>query len=209
MDEVFSTGDYAMVAARPENDSGVGNWFGGKQNDIFGNEVFVMPVGKATNLHCQIFSTDLYVTYQGLMPDIFASHCTESVFSFMCAALKQSWAIAGNIEVSHAVSLDGASWGFNPGGVVSQQLGMETWEHLVEWAPHRMRDMLENFDVWKSGMGYEEFRHIKLHDASKYDENGHCTDERLKDDIRTYFFLDTPSDRDWETSKFSSMSLIL
>jgi len=117
--DTYQSGPYAMVASKTNTDSGSENWFNSSQEGI----PSIIPLGKAVNLHCQIFDGEILEAYGGLMPDIFASHCTESTFTFLCAAIKKKWALCHDVTVNHAVSLDGASWGFNPNGQTTMQMG--------------------------------------------------------------------------------------
>ena len=84
-DQINQETDSAMVCAMIHNDMNLGLW----DLNIDGDK-YVIPVGKATNLHFQAFSKELVDYYNKPMPDIFASFCTESTFSFMCAALQKA-----------------------------------------------------------------------------------------------------------------------
>src|SRR5882672_4756323 len=50
--DVHQNGPYAITAAMPSNDDG-SSWWGIQYRP---DEDYVFPVGKATNMHCQIFS---------------------------------------------------------------------------------------------------------------------------------------------------------
>ena len=81
---------YSMVTLPTENDMGFEGWFGFESVPTD----FVIPAGGACNLHVQIFSHDIYETFnERIWPDIFASYARESVFSFLNAAVHKMWVV--------------------------------------------------------------------------------------------------------------------
>jgi len=189
---LYKAGPYAMVSARADGDTGFLTWFrerlgidtDDRGDSLFANGHMVLPIGSAINLHTQIFSNDLLQEYGRLIPDIFAGQCTESVFSFLCAAIKKKWIIHEGIVLNHLTGMDGASSGFAP--------------HLWEWVDHNPRwdhpfRVSSVVEIVKKGvqfgMGYEELQDIVLHRPDKFDEEGYALDERLKDYIKNNMFL--------------------
>ena len=180
LSDQINQGDSAMVCGMIDNDMDLDFW----NLDIHGDK-YVIPVGKATNLHFQAFSKELVDYYNRPMPDIFASFCTESTFSFMCAALQKNWTVMSNVFAEHEISMDGRSSGFSP-----EQAHIErgtTADH--PFVIDSIFDRIVTEDGYNLGFGYEECRSIMVHDSSKYDENGHCKNDELKEWIKNNLFL--------------------
>lgn len=170
--------DYSMITAQVDYDFGW-CWFGYPPNH-YSPTPFIVPVGKACNLHCQLFSNELRLSYGRILPDIFRSYCTESVFSFLNAAIDRLWVIT-HVKVHHQVSdpngdpnesdgLDGHSYGFRaPHG---------TWDDTI-YSDRTMKEICSDPLGTLVGFGYEELRFIKVHDPNKY-LNEKARDDRLK-----------------------------
>jgi len=185
----FESGNYGMVSAQVDNDFGW-CWFGMNEyaKPIL-NENLLVPIGKACNLHCQVFSKDIYNEYGNVIPDIFKSYCTESVFSFVNAAIKKQWIITSKVRVHHAFDvpngqpndgdgLDGHSSGFKaPHG---------TWDDV--YPPLTMADIISFPEGTECGFGYEELRNIKRHKQECFDENLYCKNEELRKFIKKYLY---------------------
>jgi len=186
MYKVFKSGPNAMVSSRTSTDTGIGNWSGVEDDKLFEHGDVKIPVGKAINLHVQIFSHDLLREYGALMPDIFASYCTESTFSFLCAAIKKHWTVCKDVMISHIWSMDGASSGFNPHGVIAQT--MDPWKHLFK-SRRPMEEIIADPEGIESGFGYEEVCDVMIHDPSCFDANYFCKNSKLKDFIKENIFL--------------------
>lgn len=183
----FKSGPYGMISTRTDNDNGYHLWFGlGKfhgdesENDkLFENGDFVIPVGKCVNLHAQIFSHKLYEAYnRKIIPDIFAAYCTESVFSFLNAALRLKWLVTKDHILHHEqIPLNGAS-GFGCGFDGLDKMFLDQTpiiERIIPGIPF--------------GMGYDESRKYVLHRKDQYDEEGFCINNDLKKYIADYMFL--------------------
>lgn len=186
--KLHNSGPYGMTAAATDTDSGISRWFFNKEyddgKDVFKlPETFILPLGRAINLHVQIFDDKLQSFYGRCMPDIFAGYCTESVFSFLCAALNTKWVLSTSIVVKHLIGMDGPSTGFFP--PAWKAAGNETWEH-----PFKVPSVV---DICKRGqefgLGYEELQQIVMHEPEKFDENGYSKDTRLAPYIRDNLFL--------------------
>lgn len=173
MYNVFKSGPYAMVSANVDFDSGNQLW------GITPTGLYEVPLGSAVNLHCQIFSNDIYKAYGGkVYPDIFAGHCSESVFSFVCAAIKRKWVVISDLIVHHEKQkLDVQSAGFTP--------RFPQWEH-----PYLIKSVLEVVKRgYEFGLGYEECQNILLHDPTKFDINGYSLTDDLRNFIKNNLFL--------------------
>lgn len=188
---LFKSGPNAMVAAQTSTDAGYLQWFGigshhhdtSQNHLLFKDGDFQIPVGKTVNLHMQIFSKDLLDTYGYLVPDIYAGYCTESVFSFLCAAIKQKFMLSKDVIVDHIHGMDGGSSGFDP--IEWVKTGRPTQDHpfLVD-SVYRIAK-----DGHQYGFGYEECANLVNHDPDMYDNNGFCTNNVLKEWIRHNQFV--------------------
>jgi hypothetical protein len=178
--QLYKSGPYGMVTIQASNDTGFGPWF--DQSGHF-KEDFEIPIGRACNLHTQLFSNDIYKAYDNkIIPDVFIAYCTESVFSFVAAGVSQKWIILKNLVLEHLKSVDGATAGFHhigPKGDSTNNLfgNLDIYE------------IVQQPEAWNSGFGYEEMQGVFFHDPEKY-ENGFAKDAfRLKEFIRTNMFL--------------------
>jgi hypothetical protein len=180
--ELFKSDNYGMVTVQASNDNGFPQWIG--VDKFVEDENFVIPVGRACNLHTQIFSNEIFKAFDNkIIPDIFVAYCTESVFSFLAAATNQRWVILKDVVAEHLKSVDGATCGFDHTGPKGDN----------------KNNLFANLDIYEickdpealaSGFGYEEMQGVLHHDPTKYDESGMVEDsERLKEFIRTRIFL--------------------
>ena len=194
MMHLIKSGKYGMITAQPSTDTeyfsglGIGRHRG---DDTYAKEImfkdgnYIIPVGKGMGTHVNLVSNKLRKFYGRCYPDIFASHCTESTFSFMNAALRLQWIIMKNQTVDHIVSVDGQSSGFSPMDHVMG--GGQTYDH-----PYRINSILDRVctqEAWLLGMGYEECRGIMMHRPEEFDENQFCKNDWLKHKIKDILFL--------------------
>ena len=192
--ELHKSGPYGMTASRTNTDAGTFLWFkkgSGQsdesgQEDLFENGNFIIPVGKTTNLHVQIFDNKIFKEFEKrILPDIFASHCTESTFSFINAALCKKFIIAKHHILSHNTSMDGASSGFRP-----EYINKPPWKHLLDYAHKTIEEIILDPEAHASGFGYEECQNILMHNPDCYEENGFAKNpERLKKFIINNIYL--------------------
>ena len=183
--------DCGMVSARVDDDSGAFINFGlgshegdqSQEHKLFKDGDLTMPLGRAVNLHCQIFSNTLQKFYGRCFTDIFASWCSESVFSFMCAALNTKWVVAKDVIVHHNQGVDGQSSGFNPQEWKAQNKDTVDHPFLVDSIVRIMQEGQQY------GLGYEEAQGVIMHHSDKYDEEGYCLDTKLKQYIKHNLFL--------------------
>jgi hypothetical protein len=178
---LFKSGPYGMVTLQASNDTGFKPWFGHEGH--FTEEHFEIPIGRACNLHTQLFSNEIFKSYDNkIIPDIFVAYCTESVFSFVAAGVSQKWIIMKDLVLEHLKSVDGATAGFNhvgPKGDSTNNLfgGLD------------IKQIVAKPEAWDSGFGYEEMQGVFPHNPEKY-ENGFAKEpEKLKEFIRENMFL--------------------
>lgn len=180
--KLFKSSNYGMVTIQASNDNGFKQWIG--VDGYVTGENFEIPVGRACNLHTQIFSNDIFKAFDNkIIPDIFVAYCTESVFSFLTAATRQRWIIMKDMVLEHLKSIDGATCGFNHTGPKG-----DNKNNL--FADLDIYEICKDPEAWESGFGYEEMQGVFFHDPKKYNEKGEVQDpERLKEFIRTRMFL--------------------
>lgn len=184
----------AMTAARVSIDSGTFLWFQkgnhpldeSGQGELFAHGPLVIPIGKTVNLHAQIFDRSLFEAFaRRPVPDIFASFCTESVFSFMCAAIGKRFIVSDKAIVDHVHGMDEGSAGFNP-----RVIGYPPWKHLLPQAPRSIDSIIGDAEARECGFGYEECQGILMHNGSCYDESGRCKDpQRLLHFMKNNLFI--------------------
>ena len=186
-----------IVSPEIDKDNGYFWWFdfNEEQNiwDVFGREKdFEVPLGATANLHCKIFSNKIYKEYGNVLPDIFVSYCTESVFSFLTAAVKQKFIIANDVLYYH-----GENKGVHSGADGQTLAYGAAWDRLFPGAPRSIAEIVNDPEAAASGFGYEEwvprFLHkmdvpddkpYLIHDEKQYDEDGFSIDGRLKNFIK-------------------------
>ena len=183
----YKSGPYSIASVQVNHDAGyhqIGMKYSSDEVQIK-NKNYVMPIGKAINLHLQFFSNDLYEALNNtLMPDIFVAYCTESVYSFCCAAINKKWIIIRDILVHHHPSMEGASASFPHHSLVHKN----TWNNLM--FGRDALDFINDQEAIDAGLGYEECQSIMMHKKSAYDENGFAKNpEKLKDLINKHLIL--------------------
>jgi len=181
LDEIhsrFATKKYGMVTLQTDTDTGF--YFLGLYGYFYDHD-YIVPVGKACNLHVTCFSDKLLQYYNKLIPDIFLAYCTESVFSFLNAALNLRWIIVKDLILEHKKSIDGASAGFDHVGK------KEHWNNL--YGGLDMLDIIKDPEARRLGLGYEEINHIMMHDVEAFTHYGHAKNNGLKDYIKEKLFL--------------------
>lgn len=180
---IHKNGNHAITAAMPSNDDGR-QWWGIE----YGEEDFVFPVGKCTNMHAQIFSKDWKTAYNRVLPDVFASHCMESAFSGMAAAIHRKYVLTPRVHLLHAHSMDGASLGSRqPDSDRRPMSTMFETGGLFFKTKRTVDDMYR--DGVELGFGIEECKEPWKHRPECFDENGFAKDPRLKDFYRDNLYL--------------------
>lgn len=172
----------AMVVSRCDGDCGFedsNNWCGVDTKAIKAGD-YVIPVGKGVNCHFQLFSHELVEAYGAPMPDIFTGDTTESVFTFLCAAIKRKMLMMSKPVIRHIGMMDGASAGF-------QRRGEGLYGAVLR--PHHTNLKRICEEGHRYGMGYEECQSLHLHDPGKFDADGNALDDRLLPFLRDNLFL--------------------
>jgi len=180
--DLYKSGPYGMVTIQASNDTGFKEWL-----DLDGHitgEDMIIPVGRACNLHTQLFSNDIFKAYDNkIVPDIFVAYCTESVFSFVAAGANQKWIIMKDLVLEHLKSIDGATAGFD-------HTGMKGDNKNNLFADLDIYEICKDPEAWASGFGYEEMQGVFHHDPEKYTDGLVQDPQRLRDFIRKSMFLD-------------------
>lgn len=175
----YETGEYEMVMCQTDTDTGF-HWFG--LHGYFYDHDFVVPVGKACNAHVILYGRKMFEYYNKLIPDIFLAYCTESVYSFLVAALNSRWLIIKDLILTHAKSVDGASAGYDHEGTKKQP-----WNNL--YGGMDMLSIINDPRAREVGLGYEECNQIMMHDPNLYTPKGHAKHPGLKEYIKSKLFL--------------------
>ncbi len=179
-----TSGPYAITAAMPSNDDGR-QWWGIEYRP---GEDFIFPVGKTTNMHCQIFDNSWRRAYGKVLPDIFASHCMESIFSHMCGAIQKKMILTQDVHLLHAHSLDGASIGSRAPSDdrIPMSDRFETGGLLYK-TKRKIDGMYERgVDI---GFGIEQCKEWWQHRPECFDENGYAKSPLLKDFFASEVYL--------------------
>ena len=191
----------AMTSGRVDRDSGIQRWLGIDHPDEMTKENrdqyrkldshIKIPIGKTVNLHIQLFDNSIYKFYdRKLMPDVFASFCSESIHSYICASLGKNFYLSKDVFLPHETSMDMACSGNRPEWA-KQKKGIENWQHTFALPyPETINNILKNPEMWDSGCGYEILENVAPHNPDCYDENEKCKDpERLGNFILDNFYL--------------------
>jgi len=145
---------------------------------------YVVPVGRACAAHFNIYSNELFKFYGRCCPDIFASYCTESVFSFIVAAIKKQWWISKDNIIKHFPSMDSPSAGFKP---TEKNRKKGFWDHAL--FDDSLMGVFDNQHARSIGLGYEECQNVVVHDDSQFDNNKFCINEQLKNYIKDNLYV--------------------
>jgi len=181
----LSTKKYSMISYQTDTDTGY-ETLGFKQDSsivqIINND-FIIPIGKACNLHAQIFSNDIYKTFDNrIIPDIFRAYCTESTFSFLCSVLHKEWVIIKDRLLPHNKGVDGASIGQRH---ISDTY-RNAWNNLLY--NRNALDFINDPKAIEVGLGYEECNNIMNHNINAYNDNYAKYKEELRNVILKYFY---------------------
>jgi hypothetical protein len=184
--ETFKSYDDPVLAAMPSNDDG-GSWW----NITYSPGMdYQFKIGQCTNLHCQIFPNKWLTFYGRILPDIFASNCSESVFSHMAAAIHKKYMMTQKISVLHLTNFDGASFG-------SRQIDVDrTPMSTMFQTPGLLYKTKKTIDDiyqkgYELGFGCEEYQQWWRSDKSKFDENQFAKDPNLVEFIGRELFLNS------------------
>jgi hypothetical protein len=186
----------AITAAMPSNDDGR-QWWGIKYPEDGSDYVF--PLGKTTNMHCQIFDEAWRQAYGKVLPDIFASHCMESVFTNMASAIRKRFVLTQRVHLLHNHSMDGASIGSRTHD--NDRLPLS---RIFETGGLLFKTKKEMNEVYmrgkKHGFGIEECKPYWPHDPDCFDDQGFAKTDELRDFLKEEMFL-KPEEFDYSTLK--------
>jgi len=173
---------YAIVCADPSNDKGYEYWGAHLINEAY----IDIPLGKAMNAHCNLYSKDILDAYDKILPDIFASDTSESVHWVMAAAVKKRMLLNKAVSVFHNHNMDGGS------AFRGREFLFRTKKTIEDICRHGM----------SYGFGWEEVDPIRglQHDESKFDANGYALDDRLKPFLKDNLFV-SKEEFDYSTIK--------
>lgn len=148
-----------------------------------GQNVTFKP-GEAFNCHFVMYDSILMQHFGALMPDIFASWCTESVFYYICAGLEKNLGMLNALAVSlfHSRAendLDGNSSGF-PNG--------KGPNHLFK-SKLTVKQRLTSSEAWDVGFGYEEVSGYFPHNPKMYIDNKNINPTKLLNFVKTAVYL--------------------
>jgi len=181
----------AMTYALVDNDHGLDGWYAdiwSELNKVLKTNHFYINIGKAANMHVVLFDKIIYQTFNNkIIPDIFASHCTESTYSYITAALNKKCVIHNkNIILGHIGFADGHSVGFINEIQYNADLA---WKHLFK-SKIPAKERLLNDEAKASGFGYEAHRGLLVHNKLMYDENeNHIEPKKLLSFLKKAIYL--------------------
>ena len=151
------------------------------------------PFGTSINCDCMLFDSEIYKTYSKIIPDIFRSWCTESVFPFLSASVNKSHKCHDtSITVHHAIerregSSKIAKTGCEKGCDDLYRSQKDVWERLI------------NQEGFESGFGYAE-SHYHVHKWTResnmkmyllHNKDAYLSPYRPKDTKRLVNFMKT------------------
>lgn len=175
---------YSMITLQVDNDTGYESI--GYLQDFpiaqITDSDFIFPIGKACNLHAQIFSRDILDKFGKIIPDVFAAYCTESTFPFLNASVGKEWVIVKDVLCHHNKAVDGPS---------SSQLHhspvfRNPWNNLLYG--RNALDFINDKEAYSAGLGYEECGGIMNHNPDVYDGNFVKDPDKLAYYVNKYFF---------------------
>jgi len=165
------------------NDHGIIIWLGEKVFDLLDSSHYEIPIGKTINLHCMLFDRKIYDNYNNrIIPDIFRSYCTESVFSYLTASLGLKFMIHDRtLFLTHYHGKDKGCAGFP---------GYKGWKDLFRSKLH-VKDRLMTNEAISCGFGYEEELDPPVfpHDPNYYHGTTHISPQTLLDFNRKALYL--------------------
>jgi hypothetical protein len=181
----------AMTYALVDNDHGLDGWYSDVWSDLdkmLETDHFCINIGRTANMHVILFDKVIYNTFNNkIVPDIFATHCTETTYSYLTAALSKKYVVHNKtVMLGHIGFSDGHSVGFINEIQYNDNLA---WKHLFR-SKISAEERLLNDEAKASGFGYEAHRGLLAHDESMYDENeNHIEPEKLLGFLKKAIYL--------------------
>jgi len=195
----------AMTIALVDNDHGFDGIYSeqwGELNELLNTDHFVINIGKGANGHVMLCDKEIYLNFNNkIIPDIFASHCTEATYCYIVASLGKKMVLHNkDIILKHIGYADGHSAGFIEEIQYNDDI---SWKHLFKSSIPAAERLL-NDEAKASGFGYGEWKNPKLlaRDESMYDENeDHVEPKKLLDFLKTGIYL-TKEEFDYNNIKY-------
>lgn len=187
--DCLRSGPYGIVAVQVDNDEALNvldpKFVHSTEKIQITGADYIIPVGQSINQHVHLFSSEVYKNCNDkIEPDVFAAHCSESVFNYIAAAASQRWVIMADKQVSHHRSIDGASSGFSHHSTIHGS----RWNNLLYGRD--ATDFINDSEALEAGVGYEECNNIMNHNPAAYDETGFAKyPDKLLEKVNQYFFL--------------------
>jgi len=181
----------AMTYALVDNDHGLDGWYADVWSDLdkmLETDHFCINIGRTANMHVILFDKIIYNTFNNkIVPDIFATHCTETTYSYITAALSKKYVVHNKtVMLGHIGFADGHSVGFIDEIRYNDSIA---WKHLFK-SKIPAEERLLNDEAKASGFGYEAHRGLLAHDESMYDENeNHVEPEKLLGFLKKAIYL--------------------
>jgi hypothetical protein len=178
---------YAMV----DNDHGLDGWYKEcweELNTLLETDHFCINIGKTANMHVILFDKDIYIKYANkIVPNIFASHCTETTYTYLTAAINKKVTVHNKtVMLKHIGFADSHSVGF------MDEIG---WNHKVAWkhlfkSKIPVEDRLLSNEAKNVGFGYVDFYGGFSHSSELYDDNeNHKNPENLFKFLKDALYL--------------------
>jgi len=145
---------------------------------------YIVPIGRACSPHVNFYNPKFLSFYGKLLPDIFAAYCTESIFTFLNAAINLKWVISKDHSIVHHANTDVPSAGFRP-----EERDAPPWDYPIPHFGESLIHVFKNEEAIKLGLGYEECENIVNHDPSQYSPEGFCKNESLKHYLKDNVYL--------------------
>ena len=86
-----------MTYALVDNDHGLDGWYADVWDELdkmLETDHFCINIGRTANIHVILFDKIIYQTFNNkIIPDIFATHCTETTYSYIAAALNKKYVV--------------------------------------------------------------------------------------------------------------------
>lgn len=165
-------------------------------------EDYIVPPGAAANLHANIFSNELWKTYnKRILADVFKAWCLESTFIWQTKSILKDWVVVKDLQVRHVKALDVPCAGFK---THNEQTG-HYWDNL--FGDRSALDWMKDPEANRVGLGYHNHPNVSLESRMQYsldafdDNNVAKYPDELAEVMRKFFFL-TKDELDYEGIKF-------
>jgi len=176
--------DSAMTSLVVDHDGGFREWFGFTETSDNLKHNYEIPVGRTVNLHTTLFDRSILDRYGRVIPDIFRTFATESVFSFVAAGVNKCMIVHNNsIIVKHTGMMDGRS----VCELDDIKKNNANWAHIFGDIPARER--LCSREASDVGFGVEEKLSFFRHNRECYENNRAKDPEPLADFIKKACYL--------------------